>query len=131
MSIETGNNKLSRKELGAIGEQIAASYLSNVLGWHVIVRNWRCRSGEIDIVAHHHGFLVLIEVRSRHDGGQFGTAVESVDKQKLRQMKRVGNAYIALEAASTGGLNVRFDLIAIQFLREVAIDIQHFRNITG
>ncbi len=133
MSIRTekGNSHKedNRRQLGLFGEQFAVAYLTNVLGWCIQAQNWRCRFGEIDIVGFQRNSIILVEVRTKHTGGYFGTAVDSVDERKLRQMRRIGRIY-------TGGLEpklqkmpIRFDLIALQIANDMIVDMHHFRDI--
>ncbi|RYD02724.1 hypothetical protein N752_23375 [Desulforamulus aquiferis] len=58
-----------RKKIGSIAEEEAVRYLQE-LGWKLVQRNYRCRIGEIDIIARDpRGFLVFVEVRSRSGKG--------------------------------------------------------------
>jgi putative endonuclease len=43
-------NMASRATIGALGEQLAVEYLT-AQGWRVLARNWRCRYGELDVIA--------------------------------------------------------------------------------
>ena len=63
-------------DLGLHGERIAAAYLTDA-GLRVLDRNWRCRDGELDIVARECDALVFCEVKSRRDV-VFGHMVEEV-----------------------------------------------------
>ncbi len=130
MSIKRANgNGYYKKQLGAYGESLAAKYLSDVLGWAVFERNWQCKSGEIDIIARYENSIVLVEVRTRSEGGSFGTAVDSVNPRKLQQMKRVGRIYVHSNTSFPENTTVRFDLIAIQIFHGTTVDFQHFQNI--
>ncbi len=77
--------------LGAAGEQAAAAYLQRH-GYEIVTTRWRCRAGEIDIIAREGGELVFIEVRTRSAG--IDSAIESITPQKQRQMLRVAAEYI-------------------------------------
>ena len=58
-----------RRETGASGEALAAAYLT-ARGWTVLARNWRCRTGEIDIIARDpDGVMVVCEVKTRRGLG--------------------------------------------------------------
>ncbi|MBQ8562987.1 MAG: YraN family protein [Firmicutes bacterium] len=75
-----------RKEMGRLGEEMAALMLQDQ-DYEIICRNYRCRFGEIDIVAMKKGVLTFIEVKSR-TGTAFGEPAEAVTwskQQKLRQ----------------------------------------------
>ncbi|MNY78795.1 hypothetical protein D3C86_2191870 [compost metagenome] len=61
--------------LGRQGEDLAASFLLNQ-NYHIVKRNWRCRSGEIDIIAEKGNKLIFVEVRTRRPSSRFGTAKE-------------------------------------------------------
>jgi len=65
-----------RKALGDYGERLAAAELER-RGLEVLDRNWRCREGEIDIVARHRGSLVVCEVKTRR-GDRYGSALEAI-----------------------------------------------------
>ncbi|TMR21000.1 YraN family protein [Nonomuraea turkmeniaca] len=68
-------------ELGKQGEQIAVIYLE-AKGMKILERNWRCRYGEIDIIAEDGPTLVVVEVKTRSSRSH-GTALESVNPAKL------------------------------------------------
>ncbi|MFC9707957.1 YraN family protein [Paenibacillus sp. NPDC056933] len=70
--------KLTRQQKGRLGEEAACHWLREH-GYQIIRQNWRCRSGEIDIVASCEGLIIFIEVRSRSGTGKYGTPQESVD----------------------------------------------------
>lgn len=75
-----------RKEMGRLGEEMAALMLQDQ-DYEILCRNYRCRFGEIDIVAMKKGVLTFIEVKSR-TGTAFGEPAEAVTwskQQKLRQ----------------------------------------------
>jgi putative endonuclease len=98
-----------RVETGRRGEDAAAKYLAEQ-GYAVRHRNWRCRSGELDIVAEKDGVLVFVEVRARRAASRYGTAAESVDARKQRQLHGVAQVYLA--ANGLEGRLLRFDVIA-------------------
>lgn len=99
----------NRRATGARAEQHAADYLAEA-GYAIIARNWRCRSGELDIVALLDGTLVIVEVRSRRDG-RFGDALESVEWRKQAQVRQT--AVVFMQQTNRHSVNVRFDVIAV------------------
>ena len=105
-------SSLSRKELGRRAEEIAAQYVQDE-HYGAIVRNWRCRTGELDIVAEQDGVLVFIEVRSRRQTGSFGTPEESVDLRKQRQVRSTAEVY--MQQNRMHGRSARFDVITVRF----------------
>ena len=75
----------TRNELGFHGERIAAAYLSSS-GLRLLDRNWRCREGELDIVARDGDALVFCEVKTRRGVG-YGHPVEAVTHTKQRRLR--------------------------------------------
>lgn len=110
-----------------LGEAYAADRLA-AEGYAVLHRNWRCRSGELDIVALYRGTIVFIEVRTRTAGGRFGTAAESVDPRKQRQVRSIAEIY--MQTFQCRGKLARFDVIAITVERKSSaiIDYKHIQG---
>lgn len=104
------NHKDHRLALGRWGEEQAAAYLADS-GFMVLERNWRARSGEIDVIAGDGDTLVFVEVRTRRSTGRFGTAEESVDSRKIRQVRETAQLY--LHMVKLHGRKCRFDVIAV------------------
>ena len=98
-----------RRELGARAERSAVDLLV-AAGYRIVDRNFRCKAGEIDIVARDGDILVFVEVRSRSDG-EHGGAVEMIGRAKQRQVVRVARVYLA--AAEPAFEQCRFDVVAI------------------
>ena len=73
----SGRSARDRSSVGRRGEEAACAYLAE-RGYRILDRNWRCRLGEIDIVAERGDIVVFVEVRTR-TGTRFGTGAESVD----------------------------------------------------
>jgi putative endonuclease len=114
-----------RRETGRRGEEAAAHYLA-ARGWRILHRNWRCRLGELDIVAEDGDTLVFVEVRTRAPHGRFGTAAESVDARKRRKLASLAQVYLAM----TGRRNasVRFDVVACTAGADMEFEIEHIPN---
>lgn len=72
--------------MGAAGEELAAEHLRSS-GWQVVGRNFRTRSGEIDLVCTRGGEAALVEVKTRA-GESHGLPIEAVDAAKLERMQR-------------------------------------------
>jgi putative endonuclease len=104
--------KLSKKELGNLGESLAADYLEKA-GLQIITRNYRCPKGEIDIVAREGQCLVLVEVRAK-TSGKMGYGEESVDLKKMRKIRGAA-AYYVMEQGYGHWPPLRLDLVAILF----------------
>lgn len=117
-----------RRELGRIGEELAAAYLESA-GFRIRERNVRLRGGEIDIVAHDGPVLVFVEVRTRR-GGELGGPLESVDRRKQRKLLFLARAY--LQSRGLGDAPCRFDVVGISWPRaESPPVIEHVRDAFG
>lgn len=84
---------MKRSILGSIGEKIAAGFLKK-RGYHIRETNFRCRAGEIDIVAEKDGCLVFIEVRTKTNL-KFGLPEESVTQDKREKLVNTALTYLA------------------------------------
>lgn len=115
----------SRKQTGALGEQIASDWLLQQ-GCVLIARNWRCPEGELDIIAAEGDTLLFLEVRTRTTQGRFGTAEESVDWRKQRQVRHLAARY--LSAHQHPCRRFRFDVIVV-YLHRHSADVQNIRHI--
>jgi putative endonuclease len=121
------SNRLTRKELGARGEQLAAEHLQQN-GFRIVARNWRCRSGELDLIAENEEVLLFVEVRSRTNTGTFGTAQESIDVRKMRQVRETAQVYLHMKQREEG-VPVRFDVICATYhLDGSLISLDHIAN---
>jgi putative endonuclease len=110
-----------RRFKGDAGEQIAVSYLER-LGYRVAARNFRMRAGEIDIVAWDGDTLVFVEVKTKTQQ-KFGQPEEMVTRRKQLTLERVAMAYIQRHIGT--GINVRFDVIAVQLASNRPVDVTH------
>jgi len=78
--------------LGRVGEEAAARYLVEV-GYRVIERNYRCRAGEIDLIALDGEVLCFIEVKARRTGA-YGGGLEAVEGRKRARLRRAASWYL-------------------------------------
>lgn len=90
---------------------MAADYLEK-RGFTVLCRNFRCRSGEIDLVARDGRTLVFVEVKYRRSGGT-GLPEEAVSPRKMRTISRVADFY-RVRFQVPENVPCRFDVIAIE-----------------
>jgi putative endonuclease len=104
--------KDTRKQLGAEGERRAEEYLVQS-GCRILAKNWRCRFGELDLVAEAKGWVIFVEVRARRRTGSYGTPQESITLAKQRKVRELAQRY--LQAHRMGDVAVRFDVIAVHF----------------
>jgi putative endonuclease len=80
--------------LGKFAENRAESLLKSS-GLSIVARNWRCRHGEIDLIAQDGGTLVFVEVRSRRRA-DFGSAADSITAAKQRRIILAARQYLAV-----------------------------------
>ncbi|MCH9732238.1 MAG: YraN family protein [Actinomycetia bacterium] len=118
--------KESRAAIGARGEQLAVDYLIQ-LGLRVIARNWRCRYGELDVIAADDiaGTVVFVEVKTR-TGEQFGGAEQAVTPIKVRRLRRLAGLWLAQQHGSWA--SVRIDVVAIRIGRRPTPEITHIQD---
>ncbi|MCR4401886.1 MAG: YraN family protein [Firmicutes bacterium] len=106
---EVGLVGASGGSLGVLGEELAANYLESV-GFVVLERNFRRKTGEIDVVARDGDTVVFVEVKTRRSG-RFGWAVEQVTAGKRRRLVRTALAYVVERGMA--GAECRFDVVAV------------------
>jgi putative endonuclease len=94
---------------GAPAEDLAASFLTR-RGLRVLERNYRCRMGEIDIVAASGDTLVFVEVRARSSEA-YGGAAASVTERKRRRIVAAARHYLARHGAERA---CRFDVVLVR-----------------
>ena len=115
----------ARSLTGARGERIARHHLESQ-GYDVLDTNYRCRWGEIDLVAQQDDTLVFVEVRTKRHLS-YGTPQESLTKGKVARLIATAETY--LQEYEPGGANWRIDLIAVLLAPNGAVaEVQHIPN---
>ena len=100
-----------RQQLGLRAENVAAAYLQQQ-GAQILLRNYRCRCGELDIIARLGASeLAIVEVRTRSSNA-FGGAAQSVDAHKRQRLIRAA-ARLLQQRQDLARLRVRFDVIVV------------------
>jgi putative endonuclease len=113
-----------RQGLGRWGEELAAQHLM-AKGYQMVARNWRCVTGELDLVVREGGSLVFVEVRARR-GRALGTPEESITLAKQARLIDLAAAY-AQEHDWTGPY--RIDVVAIELDRQGRLlRVDHYEN---
>jgi putative endonuclease len=114
-----------RKEVGARGEKLAADFLKR-RGYKIIQRNFRCREGEIDIIAQKGECLVFVEVRTKKNTA-FGTPEESVTLSKREKLISLADAY--LQTLRNQPPSWRIDVVAVELTRDNRVSrLEHIEN---
>ncbi|GEL17779.1 YraN family protein [Pseudonocardia asaccharolytica] len=112
----------AKDALGRRGEDVAVEYLEK-RGLVVLTRNWRCRDGELDVVATDADKLVVCEVKTRSGTG-FGEPAEAVTGRKAARIRRVTQAWLA--AHKVRWCEVRFDVVAVLIEPGHPATLQHY-----
>lgn len=95
-------------ELGRFGEETAAHFLKEQ-GYRIIQRNFRCRLGEVDLIACNRDYIVFVEVKLRKSN-RFGYAMEYVTAAKQRRIIKAASCWLVSNRTS---LQPRFDVIEV------------------
>lgn len=111
---------------GAAGEQLACRHLESA-GYRIVERNWRCRSGEVDVIARDGDVTVFVEVKERY-GRSHGEGCDAVTFGKRRRVVRAARLYAAAHGLSESPL--RFDVVAIDH-DSAGAHIRHERGAFG
>lgn len=112
-----------RDVLGDRGENVAARYLRNQ-GFRIIVRNFRCELGEVDIIARDGKTLVFVEVKTRAYDDP--TPEQQVDQAKQHQITKVARFYLSRYGVPQPP--ARFDVVAIVWPAGREPQIRHTPN---
>jgi len=106
-----------------MGEEHAALYLQSQ-GYRIVHRNYRTATGEIDIVAHHAGVLVFVEVKAR-SSARFGPGYLAVNAAKQNKLRSQALLYVQNERKQSAPL--RFDVVSILTTSTgELVDLRHF-----
>lgn len=111
--------------VGEFGEQLAVDHLLGD-GMEILARRWRCRLGEIDVVAVDGDCLVVCEVKTRRSV-LTGAPVEAVTRDKLLRLRRLTGAWLA--AHDDHWPDVRIDVVAVLLGRDHAPHLDHLRGV--
>lgn len=98
-----------KKEIGSFGENLAEKYLLDC-GYMILDRNFRGKTGEIDIIGKDRDYITFIEVKTRY-GKVFGSPCESVTKSKQHRIYRTAQIYIMKKKLCNHFF--RFDVIEV------------------
>ncbi len=103
-------SKLSRTELGRRGEDEATRALKRS-GYRIVQKNYRCRYGEVDIIATDGNVLCFVEVKTRRDD-KFGSPKDAIDDRKARHMLAVAENYLTTKGLSD--MQARIDVVSVE-----------------
>lgn len=101
---------MNNRRTGSAYEAVAASYLT-ARGYRVLERNFRCRQGEIDLIARDGRYLVFVEVKYRRSLAK-GDPAEAVGPAKQKRIRQAAAFYL-YSRGLTCDTPCRFDVVAI------------------
>jgi putative endonuclease len=111
----------ARGAVGAAGEALAAEWLAGH-GYRIETRNFRCRTGEIDLIASRRGLLVFVEVKTRRSDA-FGSPAEAVGAAKRARLVRAASLYLARFGSRPPAC--RFDVLEVRAAPGATPAIRH------
>lgn len=109
--------------IGKFGEKIASNYLCKN-NYKIVEKNFRCKYGEIDIIAYDKKELVFIEVKTRRSK-RYGTGINSIDTIKQKHLYKTAEYYLYKKKLNK---DIRIDAIEISLQRGI-INLKHYKNI--
>ncbi len=100
----------TRKTLGYTAESLTCEYLKR-RGYRILQRNYRCRFGEVDIIALDGEVLAVIEVKSL-SSAFLTTPLEKIDRRKQERLFRIAQYYVQQKRETSK--NIRFDVVSVE-----------------
>ncbi len=118
---------MTRVQLGALGEALAVDHLTR-MGLRIVNRNWRCRYGELDVIACDEATrtVVFVEVKTRTGDG-YGGLAHAVTERKVRRLRRLAGLWLAGQHQRWAA--VRIDVIGVRIGRRRTPEITHLQGI--
>lgn len=117
----------AKDDLGRAGEDRASAHLVEH-GYRLIARNWRCRTGELDIVAERDDLLVFVEVKTRRSE-DYGHPFEAIDERKRRRLWALAHEWMRVHPDRARGRRVRLDAIGIVGVDPGSGALEHLRGL--
>lgn len=111
-------------DVGNRGEEAAVRFLRQ-MGYTVVARKYRAKPGEIDIIAHHKGIIVFVEVKTRRNI-TFGFPAEAVTYSKRRKLIKTALCY--LKQTKQEEAACRFDVLEVLAPQGKQIQVNHIVN---
>lgn len=122
----TTETTMTRIQLGAMGEALAVDHLTRA-GLRILHRNWRCRYGELDIIAcDRAGTAVFVEVKTRTGDG-YGGLAHAVTPRKVRRLRRLAGLWLAGQDRRWAA--IRIDVIGVRVGRRRPPEITHLQGV--
>lgn len=116
--------KSFNKDIGNYGEELSFEFLKRK-GYYILSRNFRNRSGEIDIICKKDDLIIFVEIKSRYNYN-YGSPIEAITYSKQKQIIKLCKFYIYINKLIN--YNFRFDVIEIFFNKDN--DLYYLNHIT-
>lgn len=118
--------KTQQQILGDRGEQVAADFLK-ASGYEVLDRNWRCKAGELDLVAKDStGRVIGVEVKTR-SSQRFGTGFDAINAAKYRRLQKL--LLLWAQSHRTYVPSLRIDVVEVYLLPGDGKVIEHRQDV--
>lgn len=115
----------ARKYIGRYGEGLACDYLQ-AQGYTIVVRNYRLKNGELDIIARRGDLLICVEVKTRKSLS-YGYGLESINWKKQQRIRKLAEYYYA--SLNNPNLKVRIDVVDIVLKFDGSLEnLRHIEN---
>ncbi len=123
----TTDKTMTRIQLGAMGEALAVDHLTR-MGLRIVGRNWRCRYGELDVIAAEEATrtVVFVEVKTRAGDG-YGGLAHAVTPRKVWRLRRLAGLWLAGQDQRWAAL--RIDVIGVRVGRRRTPEISHLQGV--
>ena len=127
LGLMTTQKTMTRVQLGAMGEALAVDHLTK-MGLRIVNRNWRCRYGELDVIACDEATrtLVFVEVKTRTGDG-YGGLAHAVTARKVRRLRRLAGLWLAGQDERWAA--IRLDVIGVRIGCRRIPEIMHLQGI--
>lgn len=117
---------MARKdELGRRGEDLAVDFLERA-GYEILARNWRTKTGEVDIVARRHGITAIVEVKTRTSVAS-GHPFEAVTFRKLKRLRALAAEWSAGDPRRSAVL--RIDVVGVVAPADAPAVVEHLTGV--
>lgn len=115
---------MNRKSFGNWGEEQAKIYLEDH-GFRILDQNYRCRIGEVDLIALDGEYLVFIEVKTRSSTA-YGFPMEAIGTKKQNKYFNMASVYTKHKGIHEA--SIRFDIVEVMTRKDKALEINHVAN---
>jgi putative endonuclease len=118
----------SEQELGKEGEKLARKMYESK-GFRIVMQNFRCKIGEIDLICEKDKLLVFCEVKCRRSI-TFGIPAEAINTKKIRHIRRVASWFLSQKLCIHriySDYDMRFDVVEVLFVNE-NYELNHIEN---